>query len=51
MDPNLEQYGDLFSDDEKEIIEGLYSKLNSLIDKIQHCDDGICEQDQTSQST
>lgn len=48
MKPNLDQYGDLFSDDEKQIIDNLYSKLNSLIDKLEECEDAICDQNQTS---
>ena len=51
MKLNLEQYGNVFSEDEKQILEELYSKLISLSDKLEHCNDDICEQDPTPEST
>ena len=46
MSLNLDKYGDVFSDDEKQILEELYANLTSLLEEIE-----TNEQDQTSEST
>lgn len=46
MKLNLDQYGDVFSDDEKQILEELYHKLTSLLEEIESD-----EQDQSTEST
>jgi hypothetical protein len=46
MSLNLNQYGDVFSDDEKHILEELYANLTSLLEEIE-----LNEQNQTPEST